>query len=212
MPVREAYAPRDLALGRHSSQLPAGAESKHFASCQFSIACKRIQGVTMPRRWHWEMGNGKMAKTFPRRIRFRTRIRFRIRFHFNFTFRLLSFWIYIWFDCRPRTPTPLLLFPPRLVSWFVYFQLQPRFYARQGKRHTNIYVKMAKTMRMPRPNSTAHLQMNRLMSAGCGVRATPTTPLSIPPCSFLSLFMRQSSGSAQIDFKHVNLNLLSPRC
>lgn len=106
--------------------------------------------------------------------------------------------------------------PPRLVSRFVYFQLQPRFYARQGKRHTNIYAKMAKTMRMPRPNSTAHLQMNRLMSAGCGVRdtppATPTTPLSIPPCSFLPLFMRQSSGSAQIDFKHVNLNLLLPWC
>lgn len=124
-------------------------------------------------------------------------------FHFGFTFDL--------------TVAPLCYCsPPRLVSRFVYFQLQPRFYARQGKRHTNIYAKMAKTMRMPRPNSTAHLQMNRLMSAGCGVRdtppATPTTPLSIPPCSFLPLFMRQSSGSAQIDFKHVNLNLLLPRC
>lgn len=47
---------------------------------------------------------GKMEKTFPRRtrIRFGTRIRIRIRFHFNFTWRLLSFWIYIWFDCLLR--------------------------------------------------------------------------------------------------------------
>lgn len=136
MPVREAYV-RDLALGRHSSQLPAGAESKHFASCQFSIACKRIQGVTMPRRWHWEMGNGKMAKTFPRRIRFRTRIRFRIRFHFNFTCRLLSFWIYIWFDCRP----PLLLLPPLDLSLGMFISSSSHDFTLGRAKGTQIFMR-----------------------------------------------------------------------
>lgn len=83
-------------------------KSKHFASCQFSIACKRTEGKQCVQRQQeqqqqqqqrWEIG--KMEKTFPRNtrtaIRFRTRIRnrIRIRFHFNFTWRLLSFWIYI---------------------------------------------------------------------------------------------------------------------
>lgn len=78
--------------------LLALAKSKHFASCQFSIACKRTgakQCVQQNNNKDGEMG--KMEKTFPRRtrIRFGTRIRIRIRFHFNFTWRLLSFWIYI---------------------------------------------------------------------------------------------------------------------
>lgn len=78
---------------------------------------------------------------------------------------------------------------------------------RSARQKAHKYLCGAKTMRMPRRNSTAHLQMNRLMSAGHGGR--DVSPLSPSLLSIrLALFMWQSSGNAQIDFKHVNLNLL----
>lgn len=91
------------------------------------------------------------------------------------------------------------------LAQFVY--LAPRLHStilRSARQKAHKYLCGAKTMRMPRRNSTAHLQMNRLMSAGHGGMSLPIPPLSIR----LALFMWQSSGNAQIDFKHVNLNLL----
>lgn len=67
------------------------------------------------------------------------------------------------------------------LAQFVY--LAPRLHStilRSARQKAHKYLCGAKTMRMPRRNSTAHLQMNRLMSARYGGR--DVSPLCLPPC------------------------------
>lgn len=126
-------------------------KSKHFASCQFSIACKRTEGKQCVQRQQeqqqqqrWEMG--KMEKTFPRKtlaLPFAFALVFVFAsisislgacFHFGFTFDLTV--------VRASVATVRLAWL-RFVSQFVYLAPSPalRFNARQGKRHTNIYAR-----------------------------------------------------------------------
>lgn len=147
--------------------LLALAKSKHFASCQFSIACKRTgakQCVQRQQQQRW----GKWGK-WKRRFRVVLALVFVFAFisislgacfHFGFTFDLtVSFGL----------------------AQFVYLaSFLHSTILRSARQKAHKYLCGAKTMRMARRNSTAHLQMNRLMSAGYGGR--DVSPLCLPHC------------------------------
>lgn len=87
----------------------------------------------------------------------------------------------IWLSCAPQLPQFASPGFGLCLSLFIWLHLQLYDLTLGKAKDTQIFMRGAKTMRMPGRNSTAHLQMNRLMSAGYGEAGTPLPTLHPPP-------------------------------
>lgn len=197
MPVRPMRGSR-LSMGVAAPQLGsllALAKSKHFASCQFSIACKRSgakQCVQQQQQERW--GNRENGKDVSAKHSHSLWYSFSYSYSLSFQFHLALAFILdlhlIWLS------PPQFASPGFGLAQFVY--LAPSLHStilRSARQKAHKYLCGAKTMRMPRRNSTAHLQMNRLMSAECG-GMSPLLPLpsSNSPCLVYVAKFRQRTN------------------
>lgn len=135
MPVRPMRGSMGVAAPQMGSLL-ALAKSKHFASCQFSIACKRTgakQCVQRQQQQRWGNGeNGKDVSASHSHSLWHS-YSYSYSYSLSFQFHLALAFILdlhlIW------------LSPSAWRSLFIWLRSSiRRFYARQGKRHTNIYA------------------------------------------------------------------------